>query len=240
MISLFAATLTLGVGTLAPPMDMKRYQLVTLEAGKDAPNVEDAALPQLQSAHLAYLESLWKKRQAVLVGPLGDPVRRGLVLLDAPTAEDAKRVMLADPLVKAGFLVPKVMTVTAEREATGFDGEFLDLEPLVIVFFTWNRSRFEETSIEGRYGYRSIADGVRGLRDEIQLRDERPPLFFAFSEDIIRPSELVVLRGMTKDQAIDWAKAFPLVDLGFVDAEAVEFMTTKSAFPKKGQSMASI
>lgn len=231
--------MTLGVGTLATPIDMTRYQLVTLEADKDAPYVDDAAMRQLQSAHVAYLESLWKKRQAVLVGPLGDPVRRGLVLLDAPTAEGAKHTMRADPLVKAEFLVPKVVTVTAETGAMGFDGEFLDLEPLVIVFFTWNRSRFEETSTEGRSGYRSFADGVRGLRDEIQLRDERPPLFFAFSEDTNRPSELVVLRGMTKDQAIDWAKAFPLVDLGFVDTEAVEFMTTKAAFPKKGQSMAS-
>lgn len=104
-----------GINTLAQdnpdiPKGMKPYFfgfLVKGEKWSQTPPKEE--LDQLMRKHLAYLHSQVDAGNYKLVGPFLDDDRiRGFMIVNAPTAEDALRIVSADPLVKAGRMAVEI------------------------------------------------------------------------------------------------------------------------------------
>ena len=93
---------------MSAPAEFDRYAFVLLRRPSDAPDLPEAELDRLQEEHLAYLASL---DRLVLHGPFrdqDDESLRGLCVFDRPL-DEARELLAADPLVRAGRLHPEVM-----------------------------------------------------------------------------------------------------------------------------------
>lgn len=84
---------------------MKQYWFVLYTKG-DAPPVDSLEAARLQEGHLAHQSQQAERGLIVMGGPFGKGSGdwRGLLLYDCETAEEVKRQLDADPLVKAGRL----------------------------------------------------------------------------------------------------------------------------------------
>lgn len=94
-------------------MDLEAFELVILRVPADPPEWDDVAGGQLQREHLAYLAAQREAGRAVGTGPLRDQTdqsMRGLVFYRTGSMEEARRISLDDPMVRAGHLEPDVMT----------------------------------------------------------------------------------------------------------------------------------
>lgn len=82
----------------------KTYYLVLLMLGPTK-RVDASLLSELQSRHLEHMFSLRQEGTLVLNGPsLLDSNFRGICIFHAPSLEEVRRHVDADPLVQAGFL----------------------------------------------------------------------------------------------------------------------------------------
>lgn len=94
-------------------MNLEAYELVMLRRPEDAPPYDDATLERIQREHLAYHAGLRASGQVVTNGPLTDQPDeslRGLAFYRTGSLDEARRLAVADPAVKAGRLAIEVMT----------------------------------------------------------------------------------------------------------------------------------
>lgn len=87
---------------------MKQYYMCFLKAGPKRDQAEkDAA--EIQTAHLAHLESLAQNRKICMAGPFADDSGiQGMVIYSAKTYEEAVRLANEDPAVIAGRLTVEI------------------------------------------------------------------------------------------------------------------------------------
>lgn len=131
MLGLFAALVVAALPQepAKPPADgMRIVQLAILVDGKTKP--KDAEAAKLQQGHVQFLEGLWQKRTALVVGPIegGDEVR-GVVVIDAKTPEEAQKILADDPFVQAGYLETKVVPWFCLATVMQKGPKFLDVSP---------------------------------------------------------------------------------------------------------------
>lgn len=71
----------------------------------------------MNEQHFPYLEGMFASGQLVLAGPCLTPPNDGIVILEAPSHEDAQELMAADPAVSSGLMrgVLREMRVTFSR-----------------------------------------------------------------------------------------------------------------------------
>lgn len=80
------------------------YQLCFLEDGPESGKIEAARLKELQAAHMAHINAMWKSDDLESAGPTsGLSGTRGVFLFSA-SLDQATRLALADPKVIAGEL----------------------------------------------------------------------------------------------------------------------------------------
>jgi uncharacterized protein YciI len=117
-----------------PQLQMKTFQFVFLMAGEPAKGTEEEQQKRFQG-HLAHLESLWlKENKAVLVGPVNDPHLRGIIVLDV-SAEEAKKLVAADPFVAAGQLKAVIRPLFAAAGLLRKPAKITDLEEYTLGFY---------------------------------------------------------------------------------------------------------
>lgn len=115
--TIFAVVLLIASGFSAPgqdnpniPKGMKQYFfgfLVKGEKWSQTPPKEE--LDQLMQRHLAYIHSQVDAGNYKLAGPFLDDDRvRGFLIINAATAEDARRIVSEDPLVKIGRMAVEI------------------------------------------------------------------------------------------------------------------------------------
>jgi len=95
--------------TTAAPLEMMTYQMVLLKKGPTPPPESAEARQKLADEHLGNLAELNRKRVNVLYGPVtdvGDLL--GMAILAVSSADEAKKIFDADPLVKSGVMVAEV------------------------------------------------------------------------------------------------------------------------------------
>lgn len=110
------------------PDGMRVVQLALLVTGKSAVKADES--PTMQAAHLKFLEGLWEKRTALVVGPLEDAGElRGVTVIDAKTPAEAKMILGTDPFVKAGILDTKVVGWFCLATVMQKAPKFLDVVP---------------------------------------------------------------------------------------------------------------
>ena len=84
-----------------PDVQMGKAQLCFLV--DPSPNVVKVGDVHKMKAQDEFLEELWKKRTALLVGPLKDAgARKAIVLLDVEKADEAKKILSEYPGVSKG------------------------------------------------------------------------------------------------------------------------------------------
>lgn len=106
---LIAAPLTLAQEKTAPQSKLVQFQMALLRKG---PKWTEAQTPETQKIlhqHLVNVLALLDSGKAVVAGPFGDDTDlRGIFILRASSAEEAKTWVEADPAVKAGLFVAEM------------------------------------------------------------------------------------------------------------------------------------
>ncbi|HXN42556.1 MAG TPA: YciI family protein [Myxococcaceae bacterium] len=92
------------------PKGMKQYFMGFLVRGeKNAEPIGKDELNGLQQQHLAYIRSQAEAGRYALAGPLLDNDRiRGILMINAASAEEAKNIASGDPMVKNGRLAVEI------------------------------------------------------------------------------------------------------------------------------------
>jgi uncharacterized protein YciI len=93
-----------GVAQNAPAPEMTTYQLVFLKRGPAAARTSEAEASRLRESHVPFLNSIGRSGKGVIAGPFkeqGDIL--GILVLAADTAEEARELASADPMVGAGY-----------------------------------------------------------------------------------------------------------------------------------------
>ncbi|MFP5245840.1 MAG: YciI family protein [Thermoanaerobaculia bacterium] len=86
---------------------MKMYVLCILKTGPKDAEVQGDARKEIFAGHFANIGRLADDGKLVVAGPFGknDKSYRGLYIFNVPTAEEAEKLVIRDPAVKAGVFV---------------------------------------------------------------------------------------------------------------------------------------
>ena len=87
---------------------MKMYVLCILKTGPRDSEVKGDERKQTFAGHFANIGRLSEEGKLALAGPFGDNPKayQGLYIFNVPTIEEAEKLVVLDPAVKAGIFVP--------------------------------------------------------------------------------------------------------------------------------------
>ncbi len=86
--------------------ELKQYYFVMLTKGnKRTEDMDTAYLNDLQTKHLANIDSLAAEGKILVAGPFGDDgFWRGIFIFDCPTQQEVEQLLDTDPMISAGWL----------------------------------------------------------------------------------------------------------------------------------------
>ena len=89
---------------------MKMYVLCILKTGPRDADVKGDARKEVFAGHFANIGRLSDEGKLVVAGPFGknDKSYRGLYIFNVATIEEAEKLVVLDPAVKAGVFVPEL------------------------------------------------------------------------------------------------------------------------------------
>ena len=89
---------------------MKMYVLCILKTGSKDAEVKGDARKEIFAGHFANISRLADEGKLVAAGPFGknDKSYRGLYIFNVATIEEAEKLVVLDPAVKAGVFVPEL------------------------------------------------------------------------------------------------------------------------------------
>jgi uncharacterized protein len=89
---------------------MKTYVLCILKTGPNDGTVKGDARKEIFAGHFANIGRLADEGKLVIAGPFGENDRsyRGLYIFNVSTIEEAEKLVVLDPAVKAGVFVPEL------------------------------------------------------------------------------------------------------------------------------------
>jgi len=87
---------------------MKMYVLCILTTGPKDAEIKGDARKEIFAGHFANIERLANEGKLAVAGPFGENGKnwRGLYIFNVPTIEEAEKLVVLDPAVKAGVFVP--------------------------------------------------------------------------------------------------------------------------------------
>jgi uncharacterized protein len=87
---------------------MKMYVLCILKTGPRDAEFKGEERKQIFAGHFANIGRLSEEGKLALAGPFGDNQKsyQGLYVFNVPTIEEAEKLVVLDPAVKAGVFVP--------------------------------------------------------------------------------------------------------------------------------------
>ena len=104
----YNATLAQALG--ADDYGMRSYIMVILKTGpNDKTLTDETERSEVFKGHFSNMKSLAENKKLVLAGPFSDPegIRRGLYIFNVKTVEEAEKLVMTDPAVKAGIFTPE-------------------------------------------------------------------------------------------------------------------------------------
>jgi uncharacterized protein YciI len=89
---------------------MKTYVLCILRTGPKDAEIKGEARKEIFAGHFANIVRLADEGKLAVAGPFGknDRSYRGLYIFNVPTIEEAEKLVVLDPGVKAGVFVPEL------------------------------------------------------------------------------------------------------------------------------------
>lgn len=122
-VAVIVAAVAVAPAAAQQPPVMEQRVLVLLEAG--TPRSPGGDLQALQRGHLANIRAMAEAGILYVAGPLASPANdhrvRGILLFGPPSRELLARIeehLAKDPMIEAGYLVPKVRTLFFEKGAS--------------------------------------------------------------------------------------------------------------------------
>lgn len=106
-----------------PASNIEKLYLVLLNRPANPPSKTPAELKLLRQQHLGYLGKLYLQGKLLVSGPVAEEKNlrlRGTCLYRVGTAEEARELAAADPLVKSGRLEVQVFAWSIEQGHLGF------------------------------------------------------------------------------------------------------------------------
>lgn len=223
---LFALTLPTQLPQ-EPKYDMQIRQLVFLVTPEKPVSLDEKEVQKKQMEHLQYLEGLWKKGKALLVGPLQDAGKyRGLILLDVKTKEEAEALMSKDPYVQAGAMGLETHGWFVARNVPQKGPKFLDIEPLWFGFLKRNPDVQKVSDEEAK---------------EIQAGHMANIGKMAESGDLVLAGPIdkggdfrgiFIFRTPEKEKILELASHDPAINKGRLRLELFRWYTAKGTFPR--------
>lgn len=84
---------------------MKRYVFVFLLRGYQAEDYSKEELAEIQDGHMKNMDKMAEQGKLLVAGPFGDDgEKRGILIMDCATLEEAEELVNNDPAIKAGRL----------------------------------------------------------------------------------------------------------------------------------------
>ena len=107
-VSTYDADLAKKLG--ADERGMKMYVLCILKTGPKDAEIQGDARKNIFAGHFANINKLAEEGNLAVAGPFGknDRAYRGLYIFNVPTIEEAEKLVILDPAVKSGVLVPEM------------------------------------------------------------------------------------------------------------------------------------
>ncbi|HYJ90653.1 MAG TPA: YciI family protein [Pyrinomonadaceae bacterium] len=89
---------------------MKMYVLCILKTGPKDAEIKGKERDDIFAGHFANIGNLAEQGKLAIAGPFGnnDKNYRGLYIFNVPTIEEAEKLVVLDPAVKAGVFVPEL------------------------------------------------------------------------------------------------------------------------------------
>jgi uncharacterized protein YciI len=89
---------------------MKMYVLCILKTGPKDAEIKGKERDDIFAGHFANINRLADEGKLAVAGPFGknDRAYRGLYIFNVPTIEEAEKLVVLDPVVKAGVFVPEL------------------------------------------------------------------------------------------------------------------------------------
>lgn len=89
---------------------MKKYVLCILKTGPKDAEIKGDERKQVFAGHFANINGLAEEGKLVVAGPFGknDKTYRGLYIFNVETVEEAEKLVVMDPAVKAGVFVAEM------------------------------------------------------------------------------------------------------------------------------------
>lgn len=89
---------------------MKNYVLCILKTGPNDATVKGKEREEIFAGHFANIKRLGDEGKLAVAGPFGknDKSYRGLYIFNVATVEEAEKLVVLDPAVKAGVFVPEL------------------------------------------------------------------------------------------------------------------------------------
>lgn len=89
---------------------MKMYVLCILKTGPKDAEIQGDARKEIFAGHFANIGKLADEGKLAVAGPFGknDRAYRGLYIFNVATIEEAEKLVMLDPAVKAGVFVPEL------------------------------------------------------------------------------------------------------------------------------------
>jgi uncharacterized protein YciI len=208
----------------APPLEMHTYHVVVLRSVPGTTQPVGPELQKLSEAHLAGLADLGRQRVNVMHGPMLDegPIR-GIVVLDVPTAEEARARIAADPFVRLGLMAVEIKPWLAPagwfHEPASYDtSDPHNLEPLIFGLLVAgpNRGQDEASGADIQKGHLAY---IKGLAQQGKLVAAGP-----FLDDGTWRG-VVIYRVGSVAEAEALAAGDPAVKAGRLKLEAHPWMT---------------
>jgi len=108
LTSTYDASLAKKLG--ADERGMKMYVLCILKTGPKDAEVKGKERDDIFAGHFANISRLADEGKLAVAGPFGknDKAYRGLYVFNVPTIEEAEKLVVLDPGVKAGVFVPEM------------------------------------------------------------------------------------------------------------------------------------
>jgi len=89
---------------------MKNYVLCILKTGPKDAEIKGDERKEIFAGHFANIQRLAEEGKLAVAGPFGknDRAWRGLYIFNVATVEEAEKLVVLDPAVKAGVFVPEL------------------------------------------------------------------------------------------------------------------------------------
>lgn len=212
---------------VAPPPNMKWGVLVVLTDPASPKKASESEVAKLQADHLKFLERLWAKRKAFLVGPLGDAKPfRGIVALDVDTVEAGLEIMRQDPYVKGEYLDMKAMRWLYDPAYVARGPKFMDLQSMWFGFFKRNPSAPTHSAEE----LKAIGQGHMANLEKMGASGD---LVLAGPLDDPEYRGVVIFSTESKERVESMLSEDPAVRKGRLTFVVYRWWTAKGTFPKK-------